>query len=161
MSIFYCHHETPIGKLLLKGHKTALTQLSFPGTWKEEDIDDCILDKSNFIGVTTQLDEYFSGKRQIFCVPLDFRGTTFQKQVWLQLSNIPYGTTTNYGEIAKSINNPKASRAVGLANGKNPIPIIIPCHRVIGKNGTLTGFGGGLDIKQQLLDLERKPLHNL
>jgi len=156
MSIFYCYHKTPIGKLLLVGHETALTQIFFPGTWKEQDIDDCILDKSNFIHVTTQLDEYFSGKLQQFTVPLDLRGTPFQKQVWQQLSNIPYGTTTNYGEIAKGINNPKASRAVGMANGKNPIPIIIPCHRVIGKKGTLTGFGGGLDIKQQLLEFEGK-----
>ena len=160
MSFFYCYHQAPIGKLLLIGHKTALTQISFPETWKEKDIADCILDKSNFIHVTTQLDEYFSGKRQQFTVPLDLIGTPFQKKVWRQLSSIPYGTTTNYGEVAKSINNPKGCRAVGMANGKNPIPIIIPCHRVIGKNGTLTGFGGGLDIKQQLLNLECKVLHS-
>ena len=158
MSFHYCHHQTPIGELLLIGHETALTQISFPGTWTEQDISDHLLDKSKFTQATIQLDEYFKGERQSFNVPLDLIGTPFQKQVWEQLSYIPYGTTTNYGEIAKSINNPKASRAVGMANGKNPIPIIIPCHRVIGKDGTLTGFGGGLDIKQQLLNLECKAL---
>lgn len=155
MSTFYYYHDSPIGQLLLTGHETALTQILFPGTWKEEDTNNCVLDKSNFTTVTTQLDEYFSGERQIFDLPLDLKGTAFQKQVWLELSNIPYGTTTTYGEIAESINNPKGCRAVGMANNKNPIPIIIPCHRVIGKNGTLTGFGGGLDVKQQLLDLEK------
>lgn len=155
MSFFYCFHQTPIGTLLLIGHKTALTQISFPGTWQEKDTSDYILDKSKFTRVTTQLDEYFRGERQQFTVPLDLAGTPFQKQVWQQLSKIPYGSTTNYGEIATSINNPKGSRAVGMANGKNPIPIIIPCHRVIGKNGSLTGFGGGLDVKQQLLELEK------
>ena len=155
MSMLYYYHDSPIGQLLLTGHETALTQIFFPGTWKEEETNNCVPDKANFTEVTTQLNEYFRGKRQNFNVPLDLTGTAFQKQVWLELVNIPYGTTTNYGEIAKNINNPKGSRAVGMANSKNPIPIIIPCHRVIGKNGNLTGFGGGLDVKQQLLDLEK------
>ena len=156
MLIFYHYHDSPIGKLLLTGHETALTQIFFSGTWKEKDTNNCVLDKSNFTLVITQLDEYFRGERQHFDITLDLKGTVFQKQVWQELSNIPYGTTTNYGEIAKNINNPNSCRAVGMANSKNPIPIIIPCHRVIGKNGTLTGFGGGLEIKQQLLELESK-----
>ncbi len=103
----------------------------------------------------TQLGEYFDGKRQEFDVPLDPRGTDFQRRVWQRLLKIPYGTTTTYGALARELGDPGASRAVGLANGSNPLPIVIPCHRVIGANGTLTGFGGGLPTKAALLDLER------
>src|ERR1700733_487033 len=101
-----------------------------------------------------ELNEYFSRKRKTFSVPLDMRGTHFQKQVWEALLAIPFGETRSYAQIANQIGNPKATRAVGAANGQNPIPIIIPCHRVIGANGKLTGFGGGLEIKDQLLALE-------
>lgn len=155
---FYCYLNSPIGKLLLEGHEKALTGIFFPKTWTERNIDDCLLNKSHFTGVINQLEEYFRGQRQDFDLVLDLRGTKFQKQVWQELTTIPYGVTCSYADIALAINNPKGCRAVGMANGKNPIPIIIPCHRVIGKNGTLTGFGGGLDIKQQLLELERKHL---
>jgi methylated-DNA-[protein]-cysteine S-methyltransferase len=103
-----------------------------------------------------QLTEYFAGTRCHFELRLDPRGTPFQQQVWAALCAIPYGETTSYGELARRIGNPRAVRAVGLANGSNPLPIIVPCHRVIGADGTLTGYGGGLDIKQQLLDLERR-----
>ncbi|HUQ11634.1 MAG TPA: methylated-DNA--[protein]-cysteine S-methyltransferase [Steroidobacteraceae bacterium] len=102
-----------------------------------------------------QLEEYFRGERREFDLPLAPSGTEFQRRVWRRLSEIEYGTTTTYGALAHELGNPNASRAVGLANGSNPIPIVIPCHRVIGANGALTGFGGGLPIKSALLDLER------
>ena len=103
-----------------------------------------------------ELTEYFQGKRKEFTVPLKPEGTVFQKKVWQALKQIPYGETRSYGEIALTVGNEKACRAVGGANNKNPILIMIPCHRVIGKNGTLVGFGGGLDMKERLLQLERK-----
>jgi len=102
-----------------------------------------------------QLEEYFAGQRQAFDLPLDPRGTEFQRRVWQRLTSIAYGDTTTYGALARELGDPGASRAVGLANGSNPIPIVIPCHRVIGADGSLTGFGGGLPVKAALLDLER------
>ena len=102
-----------------------------------------------------QLEEYFHGERREFDLPLAPRGTEFQQKVWRRLRDIEYGTTTTYGALAQELGNPQASRAVGLANGSNPIPIVIPCHRVIGANGALTGFGGGLPVKGALLALER------
>ena len=104
--------------------------------------------------VARQLEEYFTGKRREFDLPLDPQGTDFQCSVWNALQKIPYGETRSYRQIAQSINNPNACRAVGMANNKNPIWIIIPCHRVIGAVGTLTGYGGGLEMKQRLLELE-------
>jgi methylated-DNA-[protein]-cysteine S-methyltransferase len=113
-------------------------------------------DKNNpvLLEAERQLKDYFSGKRKSFSVKLDFKGTEFQKKVWAALLTIPFGETRSYGQIAKQIQNPKAVRAVGAANGKNPIPIIAPCHRVIGSTGKLTGFGGGLEAKARLLALE-------
>ena len=102
-----------------------------------------------------QLDEYFNGNRKKFDLPLVLHGTDFQISVWKALQDIPYGKTRSYGEIAARIGSPKASRAVGMANNRNPIVIIVPCHRVLGHNGSLTGFAGGLDLKQGLLDLEK------
>jgi methylated-DNA-[protein]-cysteine S-methyltransferase len=102
----------------------------------------------------TQLREYFSGARRSFDLPLDVRGTVFQKAAWDEIARIPYGATTTYGEIARRIGKPQAARAVGAANGANPLPIIIPCHRVLGANGSLTGYGGGLEMKAALLRLE-------
>jgi len=101
-----------------------------------------------------QLDEYFRGERHEFDLPLAAQGTEFQQQVWQSLTQIPYGTTMSYGDLARKLGNPDATRAVGLANGKNPISIIVPCHRVIGADGSLTGFGGGVGRKRFLLDLE-------
>jgi methylated-DNA-[protein]-cysteine S-methyltransferase len=101
-----------------------------------------------------QLGQYFDGDRKTFSVPLDFNGTEFQKRVWEALLTIPFGETRSYGDIARQLGNPTASRAVGAANGKNPISIIAPCHRVIGASGKLTGYGGGLDVKEMLLALE-------
>lgn len=103
-----------------------------------------------------QLEQYFAGQRREFDLPLEPRGTDFQRRVWQRLMSIPYGETTTYGALARELGDPGASRAVGLANGSNPIPIVIPCHRVIGADGSLTGFGGGLTVKQALLELESK-----
>lgn len=118
-------------------------------------------DRRAFSEVIGQLEAYFAGKLEEFDVPLVPEGTPFQQRVWKNLCDIPFGETISYGELARRIGNPNASRAVGLANGTNPIPIIIPCHRVIGSNGKLTGYGGGLPIKEKLLALERKQLRLL
>ena len=99
----------------------------------------------------TQLDEYFAGTRRAFDLPLDLRGTLFQNRTWSALAELPYGTTVSYGEQARRLGVPRAARAVGAANGSNPLPIVLPCHRVIGANGALTGYGGGLDVKRWLL----------
>lgn len=115
-----------------------------------------VSDPAAFTDIARQLEEYFAGERREFDVPLDLHGTPFQMKVWRELCRIPHGTTLSYGQLAQRIGQPKASRAVGLANGRNPVSIIVPCHRVIGANGTLTGYGGGLQNKQALLDLERK-----
>jgi methylated-DNA-[protein]-cysteine S-methyltransferase len=112
-------------------------------------------DNNRFTAWIAQLTEYFAGKRQIFDLSYEVEGTEFQKRVLEQVARVPYGTTRNYGEIAREIAQPKATRAVGMANARNRLPIIIPCHRIIGKNGSLTGFGGGIDVKQFLLKLER------
>lgn len=106
--------------------------------------------------VYTQLTEYFGGRRQSFDFPYRLQGTEFQKKVWTALCNIPYGETRTYKEIAQAVGNPQASRAVGMANNKNPISIAVPCHRVIGSNGKLVGYAGGLDVKKALLELESK-----
>lgn len=115
-------------------------------------------DNKPFNAVIKQLDEYFDGKRQDFDLPLRPAGTEFQRQVWQALQQIPFGETWSYGELAKHVGTPNAYRAVGAANGINPIPVIIPCHRVIGSNGKLTGFGGGLEAKAFLLNLESPQL---
>ena len=114
--------------------------------------------RSRFARSSTNSNAYFAGELREFAVNLDPEGTTFQLRVWRELSRIPYGETISYGQLATRIGNPKASRAVGLANGSNPISIIVPCHRVIGSNGKLTGYGGGLPIKEKLLGLERRQL---
>jgi methylated-DNA-[protein]-cysteine S-methyltransferase len=108
-----------------------------------------------FAEIATQLKAYFAGELKEFTLPLHLHGTPFQRTVWEQLRKIPYGETRSYGELAHELGNPKASRAVGLANGRNPVGIIVPCHRVVGADGSLTGYGGGLERKQQLLDFER------
>lgn len=154
--MYYCYTPSPVGQLLLTGEKS-LESLHFPvGKTRMDPQNDWVEDPDRFETAKCQLAEYFNGRRQEFDLKLAPQGTEFQKQVWKQLVKIPYGQTISYGELARRINNPKASRAVGLANGKNPISIIIPCHRVIGANGSLTGFGGGLEVKQYLLDLESR-----
>ena len=111
---------------------------------------------SHFTAVIEQLDRYFAGELTSFDLPLTFHGTEFQQRVWHALCSVPYGETVTYGQLAEELGQPTASRAVGLANGKNPISIIVPCHRVVGANGDLTGYGGGIERKQFLLDFERK-----
>ncbi|MFF2653305.1 methylated-DNA--[protein]-cysteine S-methyltransferase [Streptomyces sp. NPDC058045] len=112
-------------------------------------------DERPFAAAAEQLDAYFAGDLKEFDLPLHLDGTPFQHRVWQRLQQIPYGATLSYGELALALGNPKASRAVGLANGRNPVSIIVPCHRVIGAGGSLTGYGGGLDRKRRLLDFER------
>lgn len=139
--------ETPIGLLTLQADEAAVTAIRF-GADGAQDASP-LLDAAE-----AQLREYFAGTRRTFDLPLAPRGTAFQQRVWAALRAIPYGETRTYGELAAAIGSPSASRAVGMANHHNPIPIVIPCHRVIGANGTLTGYAGGLEIKRKLLALE-------
>jgi methylated-DNA-[protein]-cysteine S-methyltransferase len=154
----YCCYQSPIGQLLLVGADGVLEELHFANSPDQEKIIDDRRhyqhDQAGFAKVIQQLSEYFSGRRQDFDLTLSPKGTAFQQSIWQELRKIPFGRTASYGEIARRVGNPKASRAVGMANSKNPIPIIVPCHRVIGKDGSLTGFGGGLEVKKQLLTLE-------
>jgi len=152
----YTYYDSPIGALLLAGTENALHVLSFPtGSRTRLPLKNWQENAKPFKKVIKQLDEYFSGERQEFDLTLHLTGTDFQKSVWQALSKIPYGETISYGELASRIKRPKASRAVGAANGANNLPIILPCHRVIGANKTLTGFGGGLPTKEYLLNLEQ------
>ncbi|NHB59397.1 methylated-DNA--[protein]-cysteine S-methyltransferase [Acinetobacter sp. 194] len=157
MQLFHKQITTPVGCLTLVAHDAALVAV----LWENDDpkrvrISSSIerLDHHVLLEAENQLNEYFAGIRKQFDVPLDFIGTDFQKQVWYALLSIPFGETRTYLEIATQIGNVKAVRAVGAANGKNPISIIAPCHRVIGANGKLVGFAGGLENKQILLDIE-------
>lgn len=149
--------NSPVGQLTLIASDQALLAL----LWENDSLNRVrqplnIQEKNNAIltEASEQLNEYFSGQRQQFDLPVQFSGTSFQNKVWHALTKIPFGHTQSYSQLAQNIGAPKAVRAVGLANSKNPISIIVPCHRVIGKNGSLTGFAGGLDKKQRLLKLE-------
>jgi methylated-DNA-[protein]-cysteine S-methyltransferase len=162
MSICYTQIASPLGLLLIAGDDSGLRHIMFPSevqppfpnpAWHE--------DAAPLAETISQLESYFAGELESFTLPLAPHGTPFQMEVWRRLCDIPYGQTISYGELARRIGNPKASRAVGLANGSNPIPIVIPCHRVIGSNGKLTGYGGGLPIKEKLLALERHQLRLL
>ena len=149
----YAWMETPIGRLLLISDDNGLRRIDFANGNSRPDAawhDNPAALKETF----GQLGAYFASELKEFDVPLAPEGTQFQKNVWRCLCEIPYGETISYGELARHVGNPKASRAVGLANGANPIPIIIPCHRVIGSDGKLTGYGGGLSVKETLLSLE-------
>lgn len=147
--------ETPIDSLLLVGDETGLRHLHFEPHEPPAGVPrgDDVLGRA-----VTQLREYFAGDRLTFDLPLSPAGSTFQQKVWMALRDIPYGRTASYGEIATELGQPTASRAVGLANGRNPLAVIVPCHRVIGANGALTGFGGGLERKRWLLEHERAVL---
>ena len=158
-AVFYTTFESPVGPLLLAGDSNALRLVSFESSkrpappragWKQ--------DQAPFAEVIRQLQAYFRGELKEFDLPLALEGTDFQLRVWKALRTIPYGETISYAHLAQRIGNPKAVRAVGLANGSNPIPIIVPCHRVIGSDGSLTGFGGGLSTKKMLLELENQQL---
>jgi len=153
--MYYCYLDTPIGELLLAGDDDALCLVGFPeGSMRKDPEPDWIYNEKPFAVARQQLTEYFAGERREFDLPLKLNGTEFQMSVLRALQQIPYGETTSYADIAERIGRPKAVRAVGAANGRNPIPIIVPCHRVIGSHGELTGFGGGLDTKEALLRLE-------
>jgi len=147
-------YESPVGPLTLISNGAALTDLQFENpryAYTRAPVgNDKLLDTAR-----RQLDSYFAGKLRAFDLPLAPKGTPFQQRVWQALLTIPYGVTRSYGQLAAAIGSPQAPRAVGLANGRNPISIIIPCHRVIGANGSLTGYGGGMDRKKSLLDLEQ------
>ena len=158
----YTQIESPLGPLLLAADDAGLRQILFvkgrhpaqpESSWKE--------DRAPLKETIRQLHAYFAGELENFDLQLAPEGTPFQLGVWRSLCDIPYGATISYGTLASRVGNPKASRAVGLANGSNPIPIVIPCHRVIGSNGKLTGYGGGLPIKEKLLALERRQLRLL
>lgn len=153
----YLTMDSPVGRLTLAGTDQGLRLIGFSqGSMACEP--DAAWDHvpTAFSDAQSQLNEYFSGRRQAFDLALDPRGTDFQCSVWRALCDIPYGETRSYLDVAQAIGNPKAVRAVGSANGRNPLPIVVPCHRVIGSNGSLTGFGGGLENKQLLLALEQK-----
>lgn len=150
--MYYRYLATPIGDLLLAGDETALCVVGFPeGARRREPARDWIYSEKPFAAACEQLQAYFEGTLKEFDLPLRAGGTDFQRRVLAELQKIPYGTTVSYGDIARRIGKPKAVRAVGAANARNPIPVIIPCHRVIGSSGDLTGFGGGLAVKQALL----------
>ena len=145
--IFY--YDTYAGRIGIAEEDGAITHLIFSER-------DWTVEETDLIKETKrQLDEYFAGKRKEFDIPTRLEGTKFQKRVWEELRKIPYGKTVTYKDIAEAVGCPKGFRAVGLANNRNPISIIYPCHRVIGSNGSLTGYGGGLDVKEKLLELER------
>ncbi len=151
----FCEYESPIGGLLLLGDGKVLRGLYMQDGPRPVEVQPA-WKRSNeaLVGVRAQLDEYFAGARTEFSVPLRQEGTTFELGVWQALREIPYGETRSYGEIAAAIGQPGEARAVGTANGRNPVSVIVPCHRVIGADGSLTGFGGGLERKRALLELE-------
>jgi len=158
MSLSYKTIESPVGQLKLVASDEGLVAI----LWEHDSprrvrLNDLVADERHPVLVQTekQLSEYFAGKRKTFSVALDMRGTRFQKNVWEALLAIPFGETRSYGQLAKQLGNPRATRAVGAANGRNPLSIIVPCHRVIGSSGKLTGFAGGLEAKAHLLNLER------
>jgi methylated-DNA-[protein]-cysteine S-methyltransferase len=149
----FSYLESPIGRLLLTSDGTALTGLYMEPSRKAQCTDGWVQDVTvaPLSAAVRQLTEYFAGTRREFDLPLRLQGTTFQTRVWRELTEIPYGQTWSYGQLAHRIDKPSASRAVGLANGRNPISILVPCHRVIGADGSLTGYGGGLERKRWLL----------
>jgi methylated-DNA-[protein]-cysteine S-methyltransferase len=155
---YYTYVDTPVGKLMLAGcsdhglryiaYQCGKRAAAPKPEWKQS--------AEPFRAVERQLREYFQGRRTAFDLTLHPKGTPFQRAVWMALMKIPYGETRTYGDIARAIGRPTAVRAVGLANGRNPLPIVVPCHRVIGASGKLVGYGGGLPVKQALLDRERE-----
>ncbi len=156
MTTHYTTMPSPVGELTLTGNADGLTGVWFDTDRHQHDRTGWLRDETLFAQARRQLEEYFAGTRQVFELKLAASGTAFQQQVWAALCAIPFGETRSYGEQARSIRNEKAVRAVGLANGRNPIGIIVPCHRVIGANGSLTGYAGGIERKQWLLAHEKK-----
>lgn len=149
---FHSHLETPVGPLGLVGDGEYLLRVLFPDAGRAVMIADCgRRDDGALATARTQLAQWFAGERRAFDLPLRLDGTPFQRRVWAALREIPFGRTESYGALARRIGHPTSSRAVGAANGSNPVPVIVPCHRVIGADGSLTGFGGGLPCKRWLL----------
>lgn len=155
--IYYTTMDSPIGELLLVSDGDSIIQVSMDSETFSQMIEPDWKNNGNLSVLSLaeeQLKEYFAGDRKDFQIPLSYQGTAFQKKVWSELRKIPYGEVLSYGQLAERIGNPKSSRAVGLANGKNPIAILVPCHRIIGADGSLTGYAGGLHRKRFLLELE-------
>ncbi len=145
-------YNFPIGEISIAEDEKGICEISLNSVY----VDNSYIKKETPLikQAEKELREYFEGTRKVFTVPLSLKGTPFQMKVWEELRKIPYGETLSYGQIAENVGNPKAARAVGMANNKNPIMIIVPCHRVIGKNGKLVGYAGGVDIKEKLLKIE-------
>ena len=157
MTTYYEYYKSPVGKLLLVGDGKNMTHLGFPsGKMQVKSQHNWTKDGSSFTQIIGQLKAFFDGELKNFNLPLALTGTPFRELVWAGLMDIPYGETWSYSQLASHIGAPNACRAVGSANGVNPIPIVVPCHRVIGSNGSLTGFRGGLKTKKFLLELESK-----
>jgi methylated-DNA-[protein]-cysteine S-methyltransferase len=166
MSFAIAYYKSPVGILELRSNGDALSHLLFCNSWKGNAIDEAAIDfsipsSSVIKNCITQLDDYFAGKRMAFDMIIEQEGTAFQQTVWKELCNIPYGNTISYLELSKRIGNVKAIRAVGTANGTNHVSIIVPCHRVIGSNGSLVGYGGDLWRKKWLLEHEAKYKHGV
>jgi methylated-DNA-[protein]-cysteine S-methyltransferase len=155
--MYYDIIDTPIGRILLVGNGEALIRVGLPDARHPRAVaPEWRRDQTALAEARRQFEAYFGGERIDFDLPLAPAGSAFQRRVWIALCDIPYASTISYAELARRIGNPKASRAVGLANGANPLAIVVPCHRVIGADGSLTGYGGGLPAKRFLLDLERR-----
>ncbi len=152
----YCYFHSPLGDLLLAGDADGLQLINLPcGSHARQPAPEWVHDEAVFADAARQLREYFAGERRAFDLDLNPAGTAFQLEVWHALQRIPYGRTVSYGELARRLGRASASRAIGAANGANPLPVVVPCHRVIGADGGLTGFGGGLAAKRWLLDHEQ------
>ncbi len=149
----YLTMKSPLGTLKLVSHDRHLVRIDFPGAI-DSDAGEASATEPTLLAARSQLEEYFAGRRQRFELPLAPTGTPFQCDVWQVLQRIPYGELRSYSDVASALGRPTAVRAVGAANGRNPLPIVVPCHRVVGKDGSLTGFAGGLDTKQWLIQLE-------
>jgi methylated-DNA-[protein]-cysteine S-methyltransferase len=154
---FYFRTPSPVGPLFLAASKKGLVRLEFEARVQHLNPKTLRFSESREVlaPYLEQINQYFAGQRREFSIPLDLRGTTFQLKCWQALLDIPYGETRSYGDLARAIGHPNAFRAVGMSNNRNPVAIVVPCHRVIAADGSLCGYGGGLDIKRLLLDLER------
>jgi len=157
--LYYTTFQSNLGEIIIAAHDGGLTHIAFQdGAQPVQPQPGWQLDEEPFKEAIQQLTEYFNGQRKTFNLNLAPKGTAFQTKVWSLLQEIPFGKVISYGQLAEQAGNPRASRAVGAANGRNPLPVVIPCHRVIGGNGKLTGYAGGLAIKEKLLQLEQVKL---